>query len=30
VVGSAIVKAAEQSPESVLALTRSLREALDG
>jgi tryptophan synthase alpha chain len=30
VVGSAIVKAAEESPESVLALTRTLREALDG
>jgi tryptophan synthase alpha chain len=29
VVGSAIVRAAEQSPEAVLALTRSLREALD-
>jgi tryptophan synthase alpha chain len=30
VVGSAIVKAAEESPNAVLALTRSLREALDG
>ncbi|MDQ6771329.1 MAG: tryptophan synthase subunit alpha, partial [Gemmatimonadota bacterium] len=30
VVGSAIVKAAEKGPEAVLALTRSLREALDG
>lgn len=30
VVGSAIVRAAEGGPESVLALTRSLREALDG
>jgi len=30
VVGSAIVKAAEESTEAVLRLTRSLREALDG
>jgi len=30
VVGSAIVRAAEESPEAVLALTRELREALDG
>jgi tryptophan synthase alpha chain len=30
VVGSAIVKAAEKGPDAVLALTRSLREALDG
>jgi tryptophan synthase alpha chain len=30
VVGSAMVKAAEQSADSVLALTRSLREAIDG
>jgi tryptophan synthase alpha chain len=30
VLGSAIVKAAEEGPESVLRLTRSLREALDG
>jgi tryptophan synthase alpha chain len=29
VVGSAIVRAAEESPAAVLALTRSLREALD-
>ena len=29
VVGSALVKAAEQGPEDVLKLTRSLREALD-
>ena len=30
VVGSALVRAAEDSVESVLRLTRSLREALDG
>jgi tryptophan synthase alpha chain len=30
VVGSAIVRAAEEGTEAVLALTRSLREALDG
>jgi tryptophan synthase alpha chain len=30
VVGSAIVRAAEESPAAVLALTRSLRAALDG
>ncbi len=30
VIGSAIVRAAEESPAAVLALTRSLREALDG
>jgi len=30
VVGSAIVRAAEESPAAVLALTRSLREAIDG
>ncbi|MEA2707270.1 MAG: tryptophan synthase alpha chain [Gemmatimonadaceae bacterium] len=30
IVGSAIVKAAEESTEAVLRLTRSLREALDG
>jgi tryptophan synthase alpha chain len=30
VVGSATVRAAEEGPEAVLALTRSLREALDG
>ena len=30
VVGSAIVRAAEESPAAVLAITRSLREALDG
>jgi tryptophan synthase alpha chain len=30
VVGSAIVRAAEEGTKAVLALTRSLREALDG
>src|SRR4051812_36802616 len=30
VLGSAMVKAAEQSPEAVLALTKSLRQAIDG
>jgi tryptophan synthase alpha chain len=30
VVGSAIVRAAEEGPDAVLRLTRSLREALDG
>jgi tryptophan synthase alpha chain len=30
VVGSALVQAAEKSPEAVLALTQSLRTALDG
>jgi tryptophan synthase alpha chain len=30
VLGSAMVKAAEESPEAVLALTRSLRKAIDG
>jgi tryptophan synthase alpha chain len=30
VLGSAIVKAAEEGPHSVLKLTRNLREALDG
>jgi tryptophan synthase alpha chain len=30
IVGSALVKAAGQSPQEVLKLTRSLREGLDG
>jgi tryptophan synthase alpha chain len=30
VLGSAVVRAAEEGPEAVLKLTRSLREALDG